>query len=57
MVMMIMLMGRDCVSDLRPLFIPKVICEHEEAQWNDIDRKTPDSSTRALSGNPMSTAI
>jgi hypothetical protein len=39
MIMMIMLTGQDCVSELRPLFIPKVICENGEAKWNDIDRK------------------
>jgi hypothetical protein len=51
-VMMIMSMGWDYVSELRPLtgllFIPQVIYEHGELRWNDIDRGDPDSSTRAL---------
>jgi hypothetical protein len=41
MMMMIMSMGRDYVSELRPptglLFITQVICEHEEPWWNLID--------------------
>jgi hypothetical protein len=39
--MMIMSMGRDYISELRPptglLFIPQVIYEHGEPWWNDID--------------------
>jgi hypothetical protein len=40
--MIILLMGRDYVSELRSptgqLFIPQEICEHAELRWKDIDR-------------------
>jgi hypothetical protein len=41
--MMIILMGKDYVSEIRPqmslLFIPQVIYEHGEPWWNDIGRE------------------
>jgi hypothetical protein len=54
MMIMIMLMGLDYVSELLPptglLIITKVLYEHGQPRWNDVDReKTTDSSTRALS--------
>jgi hypothetical protein len=60
MITMIMPMGRDYVSELRPptglLFIPQVIYEHGEPWWNCIHRGNlilpPD-----LSGNPTSREI
>jgi hypothetical protein len=43
LLMMIMSMGRDYVSELLPpkglLFILQVIYEHEKIWWNDIDRE------------------
>jgi hypothetical protein len=48
----LIMMGWHYVSILRPptglLFIPRVICEHEELWWWCRLRITPDSSTRAL---------
>jgi hypothetical protein len=44
--------GSDYVSELQPptglLFIRPVIYEHGVPWMNDIERRTPDSSTRAL---------
>jgi hypothetical protein len=53
MMMMIMTMGRDYVSELQLptglLFIPQVIYEHEEPRQYDIDRgKSHDSSIRVV---------
>jgi hypothetical protein len=40
MLFVIMSMGRDYVSVLRPhLFMPQTICDHGKPRWNDIDRK------------------
>jgi hypothetical protein len=40
------------------LFSPQVIYEHGELWWSDVDKdKTPDSSTRVLSGNPTITHL
>jgi hypothetical protein len=42
LLLLLMSMGRDCVSELRPptglLFVHQVICEHGEPRWNDTDR-------------------
>jgi hypothetical protein len=56
--MMIMSMGQDYVSELRPptglLFIPQVIYEHGEPWWNDISRGKLLIRPQELSGNPTS---
>jgi hypothetical protein len=58
--MMIMSMGRDHVSELRPptglLFIPQVIYEHGEPWWNDNDRGKLIHPPE-LSGNPTSSHL
>jgi hypothetical protein len=45
--------GRDFVSEQRPragfLFIPKVIYEYGEPQWNDIERRKSKNSEKNLS--------
>jgi hypothetical protein len=50
MMMIIISTCRDYVYKLRPpkglLFFPQTIHEHGEPWWIDIDRKTPESSTR-----------
>jgi hypothetical protein len=50
--MIMMLMGLDYVSELRPpvglLLILQVINESEGPWWNDIDRGSPDSFTGTL---------
>jgi hypothetical protein len=52
MMIIIMSVGRDYVSELRQraglLVIYQVIYDHGGPWWNDIDRGTSDSSTRAL---------
>jgi hypothetical protein len=48
--MLIMSMGWDCVSELRPsiclLSILREIYDVEEQRWNDIDRKNPKNSEK-----------
>jgi hypothetical protein len=43
LMMMIMSMGWDVISELRPptglLFIPRLIYEYEKLRWNDVDRE------------------
>jgi hypothetical protein len=55
---MIMLVGRDYVSELRPptglLFIPRVMCEHGQQLWDNIDKRKLLIRPPELSGNPTS---
>jgi len=59
--MMIMSMGWDYVSELRPpmdiLFVPQVIYEHGEPWRNEVDRGKPLISPPELSGNSTSGVI
>jgi hypothetical protein len=59
--MTIMSMGLHYVSELHPtmglLFIPKVIYEHGDPCWNDIDRGKLPIRPPELSGNPDSKVI
>jgi hypothetical protein len=59
--MMIMAIGRDYVSELRPptglLLIPQVIYEHEEPQLNNTDRGKLLTRQPELSDNPTSRDI
>jgi hypothetical protein len=61
MMIMIVWIELDYVSELRPLmglfFIPKVIYECGEPQWNDIDRKKLLIRPPELSANPTSRVI
>jgi hypothetical protein len=61
MMMMMMSMGRDYVSELRPptslLFIPQVIYEHGEPWWNDVDRGKLLTLPPEFSDNPTSRDI
>jgi hypothetical protein len=56
-VMIIMSMGCDCVSELRPpaglLLILQVIYEYREPWWNDIDRGKLLIRPPELSGSPI----
>jgi hypothetical protein len=56
-----MSMWWDYVSVLRPptglLFIPQIICEYGEPQWNDIDRGKLLIRQLELSGNPTSSHL
>jgi hypothetical protein len=51
-VVLFMSVGRDYVSELRPLagllFVPQVIYEYGEPRWNDIDRFQPNNSEKNL---------
>jgi hypothetical protein len=61
MMMMIMSVGRDYVSELWPpmglLFIPQVIYEPEEPWWNVIGRRRLLIRPPDLSGNPTTGVI
>jgi hypothetical protein len=56
MMMMMMSMWRDYVSELRPptglLFISQVIYGHGEPQWNDINKEKLLICLPELSGHP-----
>jgi hypothetical protein len=53
--MMMMSMGWDYVSELRPptglLFVPQVIYEYGEPRWNEIDRRKLQIHPPDLCGN------
>jgi hypothetical protein len=53
LLLLFMLMEWDYISELQPptglLFIPQVIYEYREPQWNDIDRGKPKNSEINLS--------
>jgi hypothetical protein len=61
MMIMIMFMGEDCISELWPptglLFITQVIYEHGEPWWNDIDRGKFLINPPELCGNPTSSHL